>query len=81
MPDEMRAIFFNYYEGLITADMVKQAQTALFRFMIGVFQGCTASTMLFNAGFNTCFEHLEKLRDECGYEFSEAPVKSLTTGY
>ena len=81
VPDHFCEIIFNYYEGLMAAVMVKGVMTRWFRFMIGVFQGCTASTILFNVAFNTCFEHLNVLREECGYQFSKAPVKLLTTGY
>lgn len=49
--------------------------------MIGVFQGCTASTILFNVAFNSCFDHLEELTAECGYQFSTCDVKLLMTGY
>jgi len=81
VPDHFCEIIFNYYEGLMAAVMVKGAMTRWFRFMIGVFQGCTASTILFNVAFNTCFEHLNVLREECGYQFSKVPIKLLTTGY
>jgi hypothetical protein len=81
VPDHFCEIIFSYYEGLMAAVAVKGAMTRWFRFMIGVFQGCTASTILFNLAFNTCFEHLDKLREECGYQFSKAPVKLLSTGY
>ena len=65
----------------MAAVMMKQQCTPWFRFEIGVFQGCTASTILFNVAFNTCFTHLAQLRDECGYQFTKADVKLLTTGY
>ena len=81
VPDHFRAIIYAYYEGLMAAIMVGREMTPWFRFSIGVFQGCTASTILFNVAFNTCFAHLEQLREECGYQFKRAPVKVLTTGY
>jgi len=81
VPSHFCSIIFNYYEGLMAAVMMKQQCTPWFRFEIGVFQGCTASTILFNVAFNTCFTHLAQLRDECGYQFTKADVKLLTTGY
>ena len=46
--------------------------------------GCTISTVLFNAGFNTSFEHLTPLEEECGYQFrdqSTRMLRVLVTGY
>ena len=81
VPSQFCEIIFRYYEGLIAAVMVKDHRTPWFRYSIGVFQGCTASTILFNTAFNTSFDHVEKLAEECGYQFNQAPVKLLTTGY
>ena len=80
VPDHFRAIIYAYYEGLMAAIMVGREMTPWFRFSIGVFQGCTASTILFNVAFNTCFAHLEQLREECGYQFKRAPVKCSRQG-
>ena len=81
VPDHFCGIIHAYYEGLMAAIMVGSDVTPWFRFSIGVFQGCTASTILFNVAFNTCFAHLEQHREECGYQFKSAPVTLLTTGY
>ena len=62
VPEHFCELMWRYYEGLIASVMVRDAQTAWFRFGIGVFQGCTLSTVLFNAGFNTSFEHLARWR-------------------
>ena len=64
--------------------MVGDAQTAWFRYGIGVFQGCTISTVLSNAGFDTSFEHLTSLEEECGYQFRDQSTRMhrvLVTGY
>jgi hypothetical protein len=37
--------------------------------MIGVFQGCTISTILFNTAFNTIFGHMKELEASHGYLF------------
>ena len=63
--------------------VVGDPQTAWFRFGIGVFQGCTISTVLFNAAFNTSFEHLTPLEEECGYQFRDQStwmLRVLVTG-
>ena len=67
MPEHFCELMWRSYEGLMASVMFKDAQTAWFRFGIGVFQGCTISTVLFNAGFNTSFEHLALLEEEYGY--------------
>ena len=82
VPDHFCEIIFNYYEGLFASVLVKDKLTPWLRFMVGVFQGCTASTILSNVAFNTCFQHLAPLRKSCKYQFSKAKVpKSLTLGY
>jgi len=81
VPSQFCEVIFNYYEGLMAAVVVGELTTAWFRFMIGVFQGCTASTILFNVAFNSCFDHLEEMSEECGYHFSKSNIKLLMTGY
>ena len=85
VPEDFCELMWNYYEGLIATVMVGKLQTEWFRFEIGVFQGCTVSTILFNVGFNTSFAHLKSLEDECGYQFRYErhgkPLRLLQTGY
>ena len=84
VPEHFCELMWRYYEGLMASVMVGDAQTAWFRFGIGVFQGCTISTVLFNAAFNTSFEHLTPLEEECGYQFrdqSRRMLRVLVTGY
>ena len=48
------------------------------------FKGVSISTVLFNAGFNTSFEHLTLLQEECGYQFRDQSIRMLrvlVTGY
>lgn len=65
--------------------LVGNKQTPWFRFGIGVFQGCTVSTILFNVAFNTSFEHLSVLEDECAYNFfpkaGKPFIRTFITGY
>ena len=43
------------------------------------------STVLFNAGFNTMFQHLQPLKEDCAcpfrYEKKGKPLRLLQTGY
>jgi len=84
VPEHFCEHMWRYYEGLMASVMVGDAQTAWFRFGIGVFQGCTILTVLFNACFSTSFEHLTPLEEECGYQFrdqSRRMLRVLVTGY
>ena len=49
VPDAFCELMWHYYEGLMASVSVGTAQTPWFWFGIGVFQGCTVSTVLFNA--------------------------------
>ena len=45
------------------------------RFQIGVFQGCTLSTMLFDTAFNTIFDCVLDMKEECGYKFTAVTIE------
>ena len=75
VPEEFAKIIFMYYEGLAASVMVGKEQTKLFRFQIGVFQGCTLSTMLFDMAFNTIFDCILDMKEECGYKFTEVTIE------
>ena len=64
-----------YYEGLAASVMVGTEQTKWFRFQTGVFQGCTLSTMLFDAAFNTVFDCILDMEEECGYKFTAVAIE------
>ena len=85
VPDHFCELMWHYYEGLMASVMVGKSQTDWFWFGIGVFQGCTVSTVLFNAGFNTSFQHLRPLQEDCAYQFryerKGKPLRLLQTGY
>lgn len=85
VPEEFCELMWHYYEGLMASVSVGKAQTPWFWFGIGVFQGCTVSTVLFNAGFNTSFQHLGTLETNCGYQFRHEregkTLRLLQTGY
>jgi hypothetical protein len=75
VPEEFAKIIFMYYEGLAASVMVEREQTKWFRFQIGVFQGCTLSTMLFDMAFNTIFDCILDMKEECGYKFTEVTIE------
>ena len=84
VPKHFCELMWRYYKGLMASMMIGDAQTAWFRFSIGVFQGCTIPTVLFNAGFDTSFEHLTRLEEECRYQFRDQSIQMLcvlVTGY
>jgi len=77
VPTEFAEIVYQYYEGLCATVMVGTELTCWFRFEIGVFQGCTLSTMLFDTAFNTVFERVSVLLHEYGYQYSGVDVTKL----
>ena len=85
VPEHFCELMWHYYEGLMASVTMGEAQTPWFWFGIGVFQGCTVSTVLFNAGFNTSFQHLSTLESSCGYQFryerKGKPLRLMQTGY
>ena len=81
IPVGFSEIIFAYYEGLVASVLVGQEQTKWFRFGIGVFQGCTLSTMLFNTAFNTVFQKVSTLTQSHGYQFLDIQLVKLITGY
>ena len=81
VPAEFAEIVYQYYEGLCATVLVGTELTCWFRFEIGVFQGCTLSTMLFDTAFNTVFERVSVLLHEYGYQYSGVDVTKLILGY
>jgi hypothetical protein len=67
VPIKVRELFFSYYERLIAKVLVNSIETDWFWFMIGVFQGCTLSTILFITAFNTIFGHMKELKASHSY--------------
>ena len=81
VPHAFAAIVYQYYEGLCAAVLVNDTVTRSFRFQIGVFQGCTLSTMLFDTAFNTVFQRVSRLLQSHGYKYSDAEVIKVVLGY
>ena len=81
VPDAFAEVIYMYYEGLCASVLVGDDLTRKFRFQIGVFQGCTLSTMLFDTAFNPVFERVSQLRHSHGYKFSDVDLVKLVLGY
>ena len=81
VPHEFAEVIYQYYEGLCATVLVGNEFTCWFRFQIGVFQGCTLSTMLFDTAFNTVFQRVSALLSDFGYKYSDSEVVKLILGY
>ena len=81
VPDHFCELMWKYYERLCAAVLVNGDVTPPFWFEVGVFQGCTVSTILFNVAFNTSFAHIQPLEKKCAYVFRNLKVSVMQTGY
>jgi hypothetical protein len=80
-PNRIQEMIFNYYESLFACVLLPDGQTEWFHQAIGIFQGCTLSTILFDTVFNTLFDYLSEDLDQMGYKFAEADIRIGSTGY
>jgi hypothetical protein len=53
IPEQICQLIFNYYDHLCACIVTEKWQTEPINFCIGLFQGCTASTILFDICFPT----------------------------
>lgn len=86
VPKHYRELIFKYYERLMARVTVPGAAlSAWFWFSKGVFQGCTLSTVLFNAAFNTSFAHMDAVKPNCDYVFQgrvrKINLRLMLSGY
>ena len=81
VPNHFCELMWKYYEKLCAAVHINGELTPWFWFEVGVFQGCTVSTILFNVAFNTSFMHIQPLEAECSYVFRNQKISVLQTGY
>ena len=74
-PPEIRLLLFNYYNLLMACVQVPGSSevTKPFQFAVGVFQGCTASTIIFNITFNLLLDYLVSVL-HLGYQLSWSPM-------
>ena len=69
IPPHMCNIFRNYYSSLSAAVHTQKWTTDTFSFRIGVFQGCTASPVLFNMVIQLAILFIDKQHASAGYKF------------
>jgi Reverse transcriptase (RNA-dependent DNA polymerase) len=74
-PPVVCKLFHFYYDALFAYVMVPGSSTSsnLFQVAIGVFQGCTASTIIFNIVYNLMLDYVAPLAN-LGYRFSSGRV-------
>ena len=73
VPEEIVTLIMNYYDGLAARVVADDWQTPWFAYEIGVFQGCTMSTILFNMVFNLLCEMYQG-QQTGGYNFKSANI-------
>ena len=59
LPPAFVSMIMAYYDSLVAMVSTKGWETGFFQYAIGVFQGCTLSTILFDIVFNLLFEFLK----------------------
>ena len=73
-----------HYLGLLRQDVCQvvagDRETAYFRYLVGLFQGCVLSTILFDMVFNLCLDLLAKY-DAWGYTFKGTEIQTLRKAY
>ena len=72
VPNWVCSLVSMYYNALLAKVVTRDWKTSVFPFLIGVFQGCTISPILFNIVFQMCIQYVEENGCE-PYAFSEKP--------
>jgi hypothetical protein len=75
VPLLIRELMFNYYECLIGRVHTEKWISNWFGFEIGLFQGCTASTINFDVAFQPILDIVLEIGGEIGYNFKEANLR------
>ena len=77
VPELIRAVIFNYYDKLRAMIVTKDWSTSFFPYSIGVFQGCTLSTDLFDTVFQLIIDYIAHTRDVQPYIHSQTNKRYL----
>ncbi|CAM9970403.1 unnamed protein product, partial [Heterosigma akashiwo] len=72
-PDWLSKLLFNYYECLCTRVVTAEWESDLFTFLIGVFQGCTASVVIFLVVFQMPLDYHAFKAFALVYRFKQDP--------
>ena len=69
VPEHIRKIVYNYYDNQFIRVKTKEWTTDWMQCLVGVFQGCPLSCILFLAVFNLCLDRLDGMK-HVGYQLS-----------
>ena len=69
-------MIFDYYEKMCAFVLTKEWSTGFFLLDIGLFQGCVASTIIFDCVFQMLLDFLHPLK-KIGYTFKAVPEVSI----
>ena len=80
VPNQVKQVVASYYSNLRAVVSTRAWSTDPIPYEIGVFQGCTASPVLFNIVMQLAIIALQQ-HAHLAYEFKEAPVKVLVAAF
>ena len=80
VPPHIASIISDYYDKLCAQVVTGDWETAYFRYLVGLFQGCVLSTILFDMVFNLCLDLLAQY-DAWGYTFKGSEIQTLRKAY
>lgn len=80
VPPIIAETIYDYYENLIAQVVTEDWKTDFFRYLIGLFQGCVLSTILFDLVFNLLLDFLAR-HDPAGYRFKQTELRTLRKAY
>ena len=81
VPIEMQTIFQTYYRNLTAMVWTKEWTTQPFHIQKGMFQGCTASPVLFNMVMQLAIDTLQHHHETCAYVFGAGPARALLSAF
>ena len=80
VPPHIANIILDYSDKLCAQVVTEDWETAFFRYLVGLFQGCVLSTILFDMVFNLCLDFLAQC-DSLGYKFKNSEIQTLRKAY
>jgi hypothetical protein len=74
VPDMIRELILDYYDKICAQIRTKEWTSDIFKFDIGLFQGCVLSCILFNCVFQLLLDMVSPLGAENGYTFKDTSL-------
>ena len=74
VPLTIRELVLNYYDQICAQIRTKDWTSDIFKFDIGLFQGCVLSCILFNCVFQLLIDLVSRCGEENGYTFKDTKV-------